>query len=131
MEEINRVAAVLKPTPLMVAWINQHGVESPQTLSLQEARLDCTVLLLPTFSEESDAEAYLTSICHELFANELAMWNEDETTWPSDRTIDIFLSWFDMEFHSDVFDAGEILELEEDEDDDEEDMISDTSRVLQ
>jgi hypothetical protein len=107
MQEIERVAAILKPSETMLGWINEQQAEGDEELMLEDIQTDCTVILLPTFEEEEEAEDYLNQIYEELFINELMTWNEDESTWPEDRSIDTFLEWFDIEFHSMVYDCAE------------------------
>ena len=105
MQELERVAAILKPSEVMLEWINEQQAEGDEKLMLEDIQLDCTVILLPTFEEEEEAEDYLNQIYEELFESELSAWNEDESTWPEDRSIDTFLEWFDIEFHSMVYDC--------------------------
>jgi len=107
MQEIERVAAILKPSETMLEWINAQAEENEQ-VTLEDIQTDCTVILLPTFEEEEDAEDYLNEIYDELFVNELAAWNDDESAWPEDRSLDTFLEWFDIEFHSVVYDCAQI-----------------------
>ena len=102
MKELDRVAAVLKPSDVMLDWINQHTVESDR-LALSEIQTDCTVILLPTFDDED----YLNEIYDDLFVSELSSWHDDDSLWPSNRSLDLFLQWFEVEFHSMVFDVAE------------------------
>lgn len=106
MRELDRVAAILKPSEIMLSWINQHAEEGDH-LVLSEIQTDCTVILLPTFDEEDAAEAYLNEIYDDLFVSELASWYDDEALWPENRSLDLFLQWFEVEFHSMVFDVAE------------------------
>ena len=108
MKELDRVAAVLKPSELMLDWINKHTVESDR-LVLSEIQTDCTVILLPTFDDEDSAEAYLNEIYDDLFISELSSWHDDEALWPNNRSLDLFLQWFEVEFHSMVFDVAETV----------------------
>jgi hypothetical protein len=112
MQELDRVAAVLKPTEKMLTWINHHA-ESEETYTLDDISTDCTVVLLPAFDDEEEAEHYLLEIFDELFASELMSWNENPTTWPEDRSIEMFLEWFDIDFHSLVYDVAELISQNE------------------
>lgn len=104
MQELERVAVVLKPTEKMLAWINEN-TESSDMLTLNDIRSDCTVLLLPTFTNEIQAEAYILDIYQIIFTHELQTWYEDENLWPKELTIELFLQWFDIEIHSMVYDV--------------------------
>lgn len=110
MQEIERVAAILKPSETMLEWINTQADEN-EVVTLEDIQTDCTVILLPTFEEEEDAEDYLNEIYDELFVNELSAWNEDESNWPQDRSLDTFLEWFDIEFHSVVYDCTQLQRI--------------------
>jgi hypothetical protein len=106
MEEIERVAAILKPSEIMLEWINEQ-VDEDELLSLEEAQMDSTIILLPTFDNEDEAESYLNEVFDDIFMNELSVWNEDESSWPLERSLEVFLEWFDIEFHSMVYDCAE------------------------
>jgi hypothetical protein len=110
IEMIDRVALILKPSETMLTWINENP-DNEEKLSLEEVQADCTVVLLPVFGHEEAAENYLSHVFEELFENELASWNIDESSWPKDRTLEMFLMWFDLEFHPFVCDAARGLEL--------------------
>ncbi len=110
MQEIERVAAILKPSETMLEWVNAQAEDNEQ-VTLDDIQTDCTVILLPTFEEEEDAEDYLNEIYDELFVTELSAWNDDESTWPTDRSLDTFLEWFDIEFHSVVYDCAQIQHI--------------------
>lgn len=118
MEELDRVAAILKPTEIMLNWINKYA-ESEETYTLDDVATDCTVVLFPAFDHEEDAENYLLEVYDELFTTELMSWNDDPNTWPASRNIEMFLTWFDVEFHSLVYDAAPLLSDDELESDDE------------
>ena len=111
MQEIDRVAAILRPSDLMLNWINQHANEADE-LTIDDIQIDCTVILLPTFEDEDAAEAYLNEIYDDIFINELASWYDDKALWPENRSLDLFLQWFEVEFHSVVVDAAQSLTKE-------------------
>ena len=103
MYDIERIVTILKPTRLMLDWLIQQPGQD-KNLTLEELRTDCTALLIPIVEDEDQATEYLENIYEELFTNELATWNPDQTAWPEFRSFDMFLDWFDLEYHSLVFD---------------------------
>jgi len=105
IQPIERVAALLKPSLVMLDWINESS-DDEDAVSLEEVHADATVILLPIFEDEEETEDYLNQIYQAIFEDELASWDEDETTWPEDRSLEVFLEWFDIELHSVVKDAG-------------------------
>jgi hypothetical protein len=105
MQPIERVAALLKPSLVMLDWINENS-DDEEAISLEEVHADATIILLPLFDDEEQIEDYLSQIYQEIFEEELASWDEDETTWPEERSLEVFLEWFDIELHTVVRDAG-------------------------
>lgn len=111
MYDIDRIVTIVKPKQPMLDWLAKQP-DMEQDLTLDELRKDCTALLIPICEDEEQATQFIADIFGGLFTNELASWNPDETSWPEQRTLAMFLEWFDLEFHSLVFD----LLPEEDED---------------
>ena len=99
---INRTIAIIKPKEPYLDWA--RAVPNPIDLSLDELRQDCTALLLPDFTDDKEADAYLHSIYRELFDLELAAWDTNEDDWPRERDYATFRAWFDIELHSLVLD---------------------------
>lgn len=103
MYTINRTIAILKPRQPYLDWA--CSVPDPIPISLDELRRDCTAVLLPEFSDDTQAEAYLQTIYLELFEQELAAWDTNPDDWPQERDYGIFRTWFDIELHSLVLDS--------------------------
>jgi hypothetical protein len=99
---INRTIAIIKPKGPYLDWA--RAAPNPIDLSLDELRQDCTALLLPDFTDDKEADAYLHSIYRELFDLELAAWDTNEDDWPRERDYAAFRAWFDIELHSLVLD---------------------------
>jgi len=105
MKTINRSVAVIKPKQLYVDWINQLP-STEEKLTLGDLQSDCTAILIPEFDREEESKAFISAMTESLFAEELAGWCTDETCWPKKRTNRMFWKWFEVEVHSEVFDAG-------------------------
>jgi hypothetical protein len=56
---------------------------------------------------DQDRDALLGEFSDEIFEEQLRGWWTDETTYPANRTLQKFQEWFDVEFHSMVFDLGD------------------------
>lgn len=108
LQPIERVAALLKPTQLMLDWINENSDEE-DAITLEEAHADATIILLPLFEDEEQTEEYLSDIYLDIFEGELESWDENEETWPKERSLDTFLEWFEIEIHSLVKELGETM----------------------
>lgn len=122
MFEVDRVVAVIKPTEVMLKWLNDH-LDEEEKLNMESLQQDCTVLLIPPFEEPEEAEEYLLSLHNEIFEGELASWEVDAKHWPTERSIEAFQQWFTLELHSMVYDIGNLddeMAAEDDEDEDDE-----------
>jgi len=107
MHEVKRVAAVIKPTQVMLDWLKDKPGNN-QDLNLDTVQRDCTVLLLPAFEGPAQAKGFIKDIYNGIFESEMASWGLDETTWPRDRSYKMFNEWFKVELHSVLFDLGDI-----------------------
>lgn len=104
MRTINRYVVIIKPKQSYVDWINQLP-EVEDKLTLDDLQSDCTAILIPEFDLPEESKAFMNSMAESLFEEELAGWCTDETRWPINRTKKLFWQWFEVEIHSEVFDA--------------------------
>jgi len=104
MFTINRSVAIIKPKQPFVDWANSVGDEEEQ-YSISDFNSDCSVILLPVVDSDEDAEAVLKDIYQDIFELELSSWIVIDEMWPENLTYKMFLEWFDIEFHSMVFDS--------------------------
>ncbi len=102
---INREAVILKGKQPLVDWINSNDPENPVTLP--DVREENTVILLPECRDKQEAVTIIESNFEVLFFGEIEGWIAEESLWPKDVTIETFRAWFDVEYHSMVFDALE------------------------
>ena len=101
---INRSVAIIKPKQPFVDWANSVGNEKDQ-YSISDFSTDCSVILLPVVDSDEHAEAFIKDIFQDLFELELSSWMADDDTWPEKINYKMFLEWFDVEYHSMVFDS--------------------------
>ena len=107
MYELNKIAFVVKPTELMFEWIQTLPQEDNSDLTFEDIRQDCTVLLLPMFDDDDEIWDCFESMATDIFENELAAWTPDEDKWPTDRSLESFHDWFQIEQHNLVLDLSE------------------------
>ena len=119
MSEINRSLIILRPKQPFLDWARSLDDES-NDLTLESLNEDSTVYLIPEIWQDSDQEGFLKT-CHDiLFEEQLEGWWMDEAAWPKERDLKMFLEWFEVEFHSLVFDlCDEPIRIVEDEEDSE------------
>ena len=101
---INRSVAVIKPKQPFADWVNSLADAGDDQYTIQDFSTDCSVILLPVVDSDEQAEAFIKDMFRDLFELELSSWMTDDETWPEKRTYKMFLDWFDVEFHSMVFD---------------------------
>ncbi len=103
MSEINRSLLILKPKHPFLEWA-QTLDDGDKDFTLAELAEDSTAYLVPELWEDSDQNALLESSYNILFEEQLQGWWTDEAAWPKERNLKMFLDWFEVEFHSLVFD---------------------------
>jgi len=106
MYVINRSAAIIRPKQPFVVWVNSVADEGHQ-YSIEDFRTDCSVILLPETDSDEHAESILKDLFSSIFDLDLSGWITDESAWPDNRTYEMFKEWFDVEFHSMIFDPYE------------------------
>ncbi len=100
---LNRSAIVVKPKQLFLDWL--HAADSTSSdLTLQELLLEPAIYLIPECDTPEEAADVLHELCEEIFVEQLAGWFNDTTTWPPDRSFDVFCCWFDYQHHSMLID---------------------------
>ena len=101
-----------------VDWANGTDEEGPRlTLDLSERRM---VYLVAGPAAETELAALLDESWAEIFEEELFGWMVDESTWPAERTREMFDAWFASEVGDAVVDLAPEEPLTEDDVDREE-----------
>ena len=106
MSEINRSLVILKPKQPFLDWTRTLDDEDEE-FTLEQLAEDSTAYLIPELWQDSDQQSLLESYYEVLFEELLAEWWTDEVEWPKKRDLKMFLDWFEVEFHSLVFDLCE------------------------
>ena len=104
MKFINRGVVILKPKPPFVDWANRTG-DGNLMLTLGEIAGDSTAYLTPEIAGDEELREFLEQSHTMLFEQELFEWSRDESDWPINRDLDMFLEWFEIEFYSTVIDS--------------------------
>lgn len=106
---VDRIVAVLRPTEKMLHWIKDLP-NAPDVMTIKNLQTDCTALLLPPFESPKQADAYIKDIYDGIFEGELIAWGIPEADWPQERNYQLFKQWFNVEYHSVLFDVAFIEE---------------------
>jgi hypothetical protein len=113
MDTINRSAVVVTPAKPFLDWLHRVDPTSAE-LSLEDLRREATIYLIPEYDTDEEAQENLRKCCGEIFEEELDGWYRVPSAWPVDRSFDTFVTWFEYNFHSVIFDVcGDPLERDE------------------
>jgi len=114
MVTLNRSAIVVTPKQPFLDWLHTADPTSLE-LTLRELVQEPTVYLVPECDTNEDVAQVLRELCEKIFVEQLAGWYADRSTWPPDRSFDVFCRWFDYRHHSMLIDlCDEPLILESD-----------------
>jgi hypothetical protein len=103
---LNRTVVLLIAKQPFLDWLNSTDTED-QALSIDDLRNDNEVFLIPQFSDDSDSIKWIEKRWAALFEHMLLGWVEDESLWPQERSLSMFRTWFDIEFHTMAWDLSE------------------------
>ena len=103
MSFLYRFALTITRQQPYLDWANSFDDGGPE-LSEELARERRTIYLVPESTSEPDLERLLDEFWEDIFEAELALWMEDEGTWPTERTREMFDAWFESEATSAVCD---------------------------
>ncbi len=102
MKEItNRTALIITPKEPFKEWAKFYNNESIEELT---DRLNEKHIYLIGFATEEYLQDDLSPYCAEIFEYELTNWNYLKHEWPEDRSIDVFLEWFEVILNDGIFD---------------------------
>jgi hypothetical protein len=102
MKEItNRSALFIIPKKPFKEWAKFYS-ESPIE-ELDQRLSEKHVYLIEWFHEE-DIIDILEPYYIEIFEYELLSWNSYKSEWPQNRSIELFLEWFDVKLCNDLYD---------------------------
>lgn len=119
---INRHLIVLMPKQPVLDWIRRVD-PNPPDLTLDQLRLEQNAFLVPDdLDGQQDAERWVQRRWQMFFESFLAEWYTVESWWPQKRTFKMFKDWFDIQYHSMVWDmaASEPISYEDWESPDDE-----------
>jgi hypothetical protein len=113
MNLANRAALTIIPKQPYAEWANSVDDQEPK-LSLESPHVEYTVYLIGNVANDRGVAAALKEHYAEIFEEELAVWMQDEKTWPKNRDYRMFREWFEVKVSSMVLDLGnDRIEVEE------------------
>ena len=105
MRLINRSGISIKPKAPFHEWL-LAGSEEPVP-SLEELRSESNLYLFDEVDSEEDFVSEIEQYWLTMFENELAAWDEFQDFWPKPLSLDLFMSWFDIDLQLMSFDLSD------------------------
>lgn len=112
---ISRHLVILMPKQPVLDWLNRVD-PNPLNMSLEDVRQEQNAFLVPdTLDGQEGAERWVYRRWSMFFEGFLGEWFTEESWWPQKRTLKMFKDWFDVQYHSMVWDmaAGEPIDYED------------------
>lgn len=100
MKLVNRGFLIIRPTNVFWNWVN--ATEKGIAFTVDDQPEPSVYLIEEDFF---DVEPLIEQHFKAIFEEELAMITENESLWPANRTIDLFLEWFQYEAGTTVIDC--------------------------
>jgi hypothetical protein len=108
MRVVNRTAVSVVGAEPYLAWMRARDADFNRgQMTVARARPYGSVILLPETDLEEDLLEWIEDNYAWIFETQLSSWTEDESTWPSNRDLKLFKSWFRIDIHSVVMDAAD------------------------
>ena len=103
---INRHLIILMPKQPVLDWIMRVD-PNPPNITLEQLRHDQNAFLVPdALDGQEDAEKWVKRKWQMFFEGFLDEWYTEESWWPQKRTYKMFKDWFEVQYHSMVWDLA-------------------------
>lgn len=97
---INRNAFIVTPKELFIEWVKKVSGSSLLPAEMPEPN----IYLVEEKYNNEELEAWVKKNFERIFTKELGNWYADKKSWPKKRTYQMFREWFDVSYHSSVYD---------------------------
>jgi hypothetical protein len=99
VETLNRSAIMVRPKQPFLDWLHTADPTSLEP-TLRNLVQEPTIYLIPECDTNEEVREVLRELCAEIFEEQLGGWYSDASTWPANRSFDVFCRWFDFQHHS-------------------------------
>ena len=100
---LNRSALAVTPKQPFLNWLHRADPTSHQ-LTLPDLTREPNIYLIPECETSEDVAEVLHDLSEEIFTEQLDGWYRDTTSWPEDRSYEVFCRWFDYRHYSMLID---------------------------
>jgi hypothetical protein len=103
---INRSVIFMIPKQPLLDWVIAADPGPPISITLEELQSEVDGFLVSQENIETteDAQRWVYRRWEMFFDRFLEEWYTDETLWPKKRTLKMFKEWFDIRYHSMLWD---------------------------
>ncbi len=102
---VNRWSIVARAKQPYVEWANSFDDGGP-TMDLESKRTHATIYLFNALEGVPLDDMVREFFWQAIFDIELVNWMRDMSTWPANRTVEMFYEWFDVELITELVDLG-------------------------
>ncbi len=102
MSEVNRCVVIARVKQPFIDWLK--SLPDSTDVTIDKVNVDSAAYLLPEYEETGHSLNILEHYFDIIFEEQLESWWTNEKDWPKNRDFKTFLKWFDVKFHSLVFD---------------------------
>ncbi|MCK5247679.1 hypothetical protein KAR02_12305 [Candidatus Bipolaricaulota bacterium] len=99
---LNRCVVTIRAKEPLCVWL--RSLPDCDDITLDQVNQETTAYLLPVYMDDDEQDEVLAQYYDLLFEEELAGWWTAKDDWPENRSLEMFKSWFDVDFHSVVVD---------------------------
>lgn len=105
---INRSLIIVLPKQPALDWLKSVDDAPMDDMTLEDMRQEQEVYLLPESLVNTPEQAHQWALerFSVLFETFLHGWFTDEAMWPKRRTRKMFKEWFEVQFHSTIWDLS-------------------------
>lgn len=108
---LNRGSVTLKPKQPVLDWLKDIdkslGVKGIASFDPLDEHGDTFLIPSePVIDTRDESVAWVEANWQDFLEFELGQWILDDTLWPQNPTLQLFRDWFDIEYHSMVWDLG-------------------------
>ena len=103
---LNRSAVLLRPKQPFLDWMKQGDEQGLAAEVYADAYEDPEIYLVPEFEDAASRDRVLARCWPRLFERMLAAWSVEESTWPPNRSLQMFQQWFEIQGFALVADVG-------------------------
>lgn len=108
---LNRASVSLKPKKPVIDWLRDidRSIGAEPLEGIDPLNENGDIFLIPDedkIESREEAVKWVEKRWSDFFEFELGKWIIDDQLWPKNRTLKLFRDWFDIEYHSMVWDLG-------------------------